>query len=284
MLCEVSHQNEMTSPNIKSPWLFFLIALGLTWIFWIPAAFIRGKIIDTPWIILLYLGGIGPMVAAIVLTYRASDRTLIRDYWKRAFDPRKIRAPWYLIILSAYPVLILAISLAEKGQVQFAMQFKEMLNQPARLIPFMIFIFIFGPLPEELGWRGYALDGLQKRMNAVLASLVLGTVWAIWHVPLFFMGGTYQQELGFGTPAFWRFSISAIVVSVFFTWIYNNNRRSTLSAALFHFSLNLPGNILIISESQETYRVFFLILLAILLVGIYSYKNRTWSLTLTQPI
>lgn len=77
------------------------------------------------------------------------------------------------------------------------------------LISFIAYIFIFGPLPEDLGWRGYVLDELQERMNAVVASLVLGTLWAIWHLPLFFMNGTYQNEMGFGTAAFGQFCVFA---------------------------------------------------------------------------
>ena len=51
--------------------------------------------------------------------------------------------------------------------------------------PFAIFILLFGPLPEEMAWRGYALDGLQSKWNALEASLILGIAWTIWHLPLF---------------------------------------------------------------------------------------------------
>jgi membrane protease YdiL (CAAX protease family) len=139
----------------------------------------------------------------------------------------------------------------------------------------VVFIFIFGPLPEELGWRGYALDGLQRWTNAVAASLLLGMVWAVWHIPLFFMEGTYQYELGFGSAAFWRFMVFAVIISIFFTWIYNNNQRSILSAALFHFSVNFTGNVFEVTEKLEFHRILLFALMAVVIVVLYGAKDLT---------
>jgi len=170
------------------------------------------------------------------------------------------------VIFFVYPLLTGLISFFEDGQIQISEAGKELLIQPLRIIPFMLFLFIFGPFPEELGWRRYALDGLQDRMNPVAASLLLGTIWAFWHFPLFLMQGTYQHELGLGSAAFWQFIISAILISVFFTWIYNNNQNSILSASLFHFSVNLTGNVLLETGVLQTTRIAVLVVLAFLLV------------------
>jgi membrane protease YdiL (CAAX protease family) len=155
------------------------------------------------------------------------------------------------------------------GQIQLSETLKDLLEQPLSLITFVIFIFIFGPLPEELGWRGYVLDELQEQMNAVVASIVLGVIWAIWHMPLFFMNGTYQNELGIGTLSFWQFCIFAVVFSVLITWVYNNNRSSTLSAALFHFIVNLTGNLIEISPTEELVRNILLVIITIIIVQIF---------------
>jgi membrane protease YdiL (CAAX protease family) len=130
----------------------------------------------------------------------------------------------------------------------------------------MFFIFIFGPFPEELGWRGYALDSLQERINPLFSSLVLGLIWAIWHTPLFLMRGTYQYDLGFGSVDFWLFMLFATLSSIFFTWIYNNNQRSILSASLLHFVINLTGNVFVESLSTRTLRLILLLSLAVLLI------------------
>ena len=62
-------------------------------------------------------------------------------------------------------------------------------------------LLIIGPLSEEIGWRGYALERLQTRWNALTSSLIVGLVWALWHLPLFMMVGTSQYE--FGRPVHW---------------------------------------------------------------------------------
>jgi membrane protease YdiL (CAAX protease family) len=88
-------------------------------------------------------------------------------------------------------------------------------------------MLFFGPVPEELGWRGCALDRLQERDSALISSLIIGGTWALWHLPLFFIAGTYQHGLGVGTPAFWLFMVTKFPDSILMTWIYNNTRRST---------------------------------------------------------
>jgi len=64
---------------------------------------------------------------------------------------------------------------------------------------------------EEPGWREYAQEGLQRRMSVLAASLVVGVFWALWHVPLFFIPGTYQAGLGVGTSGFWAFHLAIVV-------------------------------------------------------------------------
>lgn len=253
----------------QAPLIYFLIAIGFSWLFWIPAAFIDANILESPWVILLYVGGLGPAIGGILLTYLNDDKEIRKEYWRRVFDVRRMSAKWYLVILLAYPLITALLAIVENGQLQITETFRELLTQPVRIVIFAVYIFIFGPLPEELGWRGYALDGLQNRMNAVLASLLLGAVWALWHIPLFFMKGTYQNELGFGSAAFWHFMVFATVVSIFFTWIYNNNQRSTLSAALFHFSINFTGNILVVSKEVDLHRIILFVLAALIVVLFY---------------
>lgn len=257
--------------GLKSPWVFFLFAIGFSWLFWVPAAFIEADIQNSSWVILLYVGGLGPALAGILLTYLAHDKDYQKEYWRRVFDPKRIGVAWYFVVLLSYPALTLLILLPGvlQSHVLISETLQELLSQPVRLVPFLIFIFLFGPFPEELGWRGYALERLQSKINALASSLILGTLWAVWHIPLFFMNGTYQNGLGFGTAAFWRFSIIAIVLSIFFTWVFNNNRSSTLSASLFHFSTNLTGNFFIIPEMQETWLIVLLIILAVVIIMVY---------------
>jgi membrane protease YdiL (CAAX protease family) len=238
------------------PSLFFVLTLGWTWLFWIPPA-LSGRGIDSPVVAALFgLGGLGPPLAGISLTYLTMDREGQRDYWRRVIDFRRIGVRWYAVILLTFPVLMVLAVLLDTllgGEGIRPEGAALLLGQPLSFLAFTVFFFLFGPLPEELGWRGYALDGLQVRLSALTASLLLGVVWALWHVPQFFIEGTFQSNLGVGTTAFWIFMVQIIASSVLYAWVYNNTQRSTLSAILFHFIENYVGQLFALSEQAEIY-------------------------------
>lgn len=226
-----------------SPWTFFALTLVLTWGFWIPAGMKRGEGQGTLVTILHYAGGVMPTLVALTLLFRTEGAVGRKDYARRLVDFRRIGGGWYAVIALTAPLLtLLGLILGGKGA-----SFETGLNlvqQPLSLIPFGLFLLLFGPLPEEMAWRGYALDRLQSRMNGLNASVILGLLWTIWHLPLFLINQTYQHGLGIGTPQFWLYMLDKIPQSVLMTWIYNNNRRSTLSAVLFHFMANFMGEAL----------------------------------------
>jgi hypothetical protein len=104
------------------------------------------------------------------------------------------------------------------------------------IIPaFFYILFLGGPVAEEFGWRGYALDRLQVRYSALVSSIILGVVWGLWHLPLFFMQG---QDMYRNAPV-WGFILGTVFLSVLFTWIYNNTGKSILAVLLFHTMGNL---------------------------------------------
>ena len=219
-----------------------------------------------PLMLLLVAGGVGPAVAEVILIFRARDKAQWRDYWQRVFDVRRISAGWYAVILLTFPALnaiaILLSVLTGGPQPEFNTA-RRLLSEPWAILPFAIFILVFGPLPEELGWRGCALDGLQAKWSALTSGLILGVMWALWHLPLFFMKGTFQHdEIGFGTLNFWSFCLGTTASSILFTWIYNNTNRSTLSAILFHFTINFSGEFFSPSEQARFYQLLLTIIAA----------------------
>jgi membrane protease YdiL (CAAX protease family) len=267
--------SDLNDKKRSSAGLFFILNFAWTWLFWIPAALSRNG--STPLITVLHLiGGIGPMLAALVLVYRAKDRQVRRDFWKRVIDLKRIKRGWYLVIFLIYPVLtvlpaVIDIWMNGKGiQPELASRFAQ---QPLLILPVTIFLLFFGPIPEELGWRGYALDRLQTKQSALVSSLIVGALWAFWHLPLFFINGTYHYHLGVGTTAFWIFMIEPIMGSIFYTWIYNNTHRSTLSAILLHFMGNYVGELFELSERAEILQLIFTILFAVIIVIIWGRKG-----------
>lgn len=247
-----------------NPWLFFILALGLSWTFWIPMIFIPGEPMSFPLILLTILGGLGPAAAEFVLIFFHGEESLRRDYFLRIFDFRRIRWTWAVGILVLFPLLNAAatgLSVLSGGPEPTWDTVREFLNRPLSLIPYLIVMFLFGPLPEELGWSGYALDGLQQKRSALTSSLIIGAVWAVWHLPLFFVEGTFQHDqIGFATPAFWWFMLPTLPISILDTWMYNNNGRSTLAAVLLHFMVNLSGELFNLSSRARFFQLVLLLL------------------------
>src|SRR5512141_686796 len=101
------------------------------------------------------------------------------------------------------------------------------------VLPMFIVYTIAAGIGEEFGWRGFLLPRLQTRHNALVSSLIIGVMWAIWHIPQYFIQGTFQHDLqsqGGLLPAILGYSLFVIVSSIQFAWVFNNTRGSVLLA------------------------------------------------------
>jgi membrane protease YdiL (CAAX protease family) len=244
---------------------YFTLVLGWTWLFW-GASVLWGGYDDPSQSLIFLVGGAGPFLIAAALTHLREDPAEGRSFWLRAFDPRPLGAWWLAVALLLHPAIVaasFAVDLALGGSLP---PVSAQASSALSILSMLFFVFWFGPLPEEMGWRGFALDRLQARMPALRASLVLGSVWALWHVPLFFVPGSFQAELGFGSTRSWIFLFSMVPLSVVMTWVYNNTQRGTLAAVLIHYSGNLCGALLPKSDRVAAIEVVFLVLVATLVV------------------
>jgi membrane protease YdiL (CAAX protease family) len=104
------------------------------------------------------------------------------------------------------------------------------------LVPTFFVILLLNALPEEYGWRGYALGPMLNRSSALAASLILGLLWGLWHLPLHFIDGTVQSAI-----AVYQFIIQQMVLAVLYTWLFNNTRGAVSVAILFHAVGNIVG-------------------------------------------
>jgi membrane protease YdiL (CAAX protease family) len=116
---------------------------------------------------------------------------------------------------------------------------------------------------------------MQMKWSALGSSLVLGAVWALWHLPLFFIDGIYQNNLGVGTLFFWIFMLEIIPKTILITWIYNNNQRSTLSAVLLHFMDNFIGELFELTKQAELNQFITWIAAAIVVTVVWGPKTLT---------
>ena len=106
---------------------------------------------------------------------------------------------------------------------------------PLAMLPlFLLVLFVTDGIGEEVAWRGFALPRLLVLQNALAASLILGVLWAAWHLPLVWTEGAPL----FGQPV-WLFFLDTTAKSVLFAWVFLRTRGSVLLAALFHATTNL---------------------------------------------
>ena len=213
---------------------FFALAYALTWVVWIPAGLAdRGTItLGMPTFPLYVLGGFGPLVAAVILSVRHGGRGAVRALFAQ-LDPRRVPGRWLLI-----PVLMVPMGLVPVGGFHAA---GGELPSPQALIgigltflaQLVLVATIGGGLDEEMGWRGYALPRMLHTMRPVTASVVLGVVWAPWHLPLWLdPNGTHAAY------PFWVFLLDTVARSVLIGWMYCASGGSLLVAIWAHALAN----------------------------------------------
>lgn len=248
---------------------YVAVTFVTSWAGWVTLAALGVEPFGMPGVLLFALGGIGPAVGGVALTVREGQAAR-REYLDRLVNPSRISLRWWAVALGLTPVLVLVggllASVADIGTVS-AGPLRELLGTPIELVGFLGFTLVFGPLPEELGWRGYALDRLLATRGPLVASVALGSVWWVWHLPLFFVTGTFQAELGVGTLEFWLFGYNLVANSVVYTLVHRNTARSTLAAVAFHFSVNVTGELLAWSRTTDLLVSGLLTLVVVGIVG-----------------
>jgi uncharacterized protein len=226
---------------IYKPFQFFLATLLGTWIFWFAAAYLSHHKGYEKWQVLPIMAGmVVPCIVALAMIYGSGNSTLIKSFWERLFL-YKI-GPSSLVVIGLIPVvffLATAISLlCGKSAQQFALASQFNVMQGWQMLSLLIPLLL-APALEELGWRGYGVDSLRANFSFFSTSMIFALLWALWHVPLFFIKGYYQYELWQTSGVYVaNFFISIIPVAILTNWIYFKNGRSILVVILVHALLN----------------------------------------------
>jgi membrane protease YdiL (CAAX protease family) len=217
--------------------IFIALVLGLSYlIFWGPIALLKlrtanlveGKIYNLPAFIFFLIGGFVPSIVGISLTKIYDHKSGLKDLLKSAIDFKIGFQPFVIIV--TYPIIIGILQLIINRLLGGSFDYSQFLKQLPSILP----LIILGPLSEEFGWRGYALPRLQAKFNALVSSLILGFVWAVWHIPQFLIPG---NGMFYKTP-FLTFVPTVIAATVLFTWVFNNTRGSLLAMLFLHTTMN----------------------------------------------
>ncbi|GAA4630741.1 type II CAAX endopeptidase family protein [Actinoallomurus vinaceus] len=243
---------------------FFVLAYAASWLAWLPyvlsadglgvLAFHFPKVLGTNQLTGVLPGAyVGPLGAALLVTAITSGREGLRQ-WRRRLFRLRVRWYWYLIVLTGVPALLVGGTLLLPGAV-------DGLRTPsvavlAAYLPMLLIQILTTGLAEEPGWRDFALPLIQRRHGAALGTLILGVVWAAWHLPLFFtswsLAGTRPD-----TAHWWitvgTFVTMAVAISYLITWVFNHTNESLPVALILHAGNNTVASLVLPELFKNTH-------------------------------
>lgn len=227
--------------ELRSPWAFFVLAFILTVPFLVLGALIDGQLM--PGLPIAALAIVCPALAALILVWRAEGRRGVIALARRALDPIR-PAAWLLPILLTMPLVMVA-SFGVQRLMGVPVPDPQLSLGSGLVYCLLFFIAAFC---EELGWSGYATDPLVARFGTLMAGLILGGVWAIWHY-----AALAQVHRSPEWIAYW--SVGTVATRVMIVWLYSRTGASVLAATLFHMSINVTWQMFPIQGSFYDPRV-----------------------------
>lgn len=258
---------------------FVVIAYVISWAFFMPfivGYFFQGyrQLSEIPGAeFFLLLGSFGPFLAAIILTFKQSGISGLKKLLLKLVDWKK-KLRYYLVALFTIPISLIGIL--------FFMNFIILIELSPTMIPLLLInlffntifgilplTFVIGPFGEELGWRGYLLPNLLKKHHPIKASLILGFIWATWHLPLFL-----YKDWTLGLPGYLYFPIylcAASLFSITYTWLHLKVNGSVLIAMIMHYSINytLSNYLNLLNGTVEPMVEAAIILIAMAVPSVY---------------
>jgi len=182
---------------------------------------------------------LGPSFAGVVLTRIVDGKSGLRVLFSQIFQAW-VPLRWYTVLLLP-PVLVLTVLLILE-------RFVSQVYAPNRFFMGILFGIPAGFL-EEIGWMGYAFPKMRSQSNGLVASILLGVLWALWHLPVINYLGTAISHGIFWLPFFLAFSLAMTAMRVLIAWIYTNT-KSVLLAQLMHVSST--GSLVLFSAARVT--------------------------------
>jgi membrane protease YdiL (CAAX protease family) len=244
---------------------FFGLAFLITFAGWVPV-FLALPGADIANIIGLW----GPALAGLLVTALTRGKLGLKELFRRLLLWR-VPLRWYLVILFGWPAISILAALLHARLTGQPLSFRW--DQWSGFLAWLVQALLLGFWAcEEVGWRGFALPRLLDRWNALTSSIILGIVWACWHLPYFL--------IGMPNP-FYAFVVYTVSVSILMTWVFNHTRGSLFLAIFFHFWINIYSGLqadkLPLNDpgGLELIQTWLLAGAAVLVVILYGYRTLT---------
>jgi membrane protease YdiL (CAAX protease family) len=230
---------------------FFGLTFLFSWILWLPGVLKTYGLIDpgplsnTVIEIASWVAGIGPSLIAIMIVQKQKGGAGVKALLSRVLQFKL--GWWFLPCLFLIPVTLVLAHLTVKAFFGSSFPHTGLMSEPG-WIPVVFVMFLIMQAGEEFGWRGFALDNLQRNWGALTSSLIIGVIWALWHLPMFFSEGFghHDKPLPFD-----QFFITLVLLSIIITWIQNNTGGSLVPAFVLHAMINLSGEVLPLVSVDE---------------------------------
>ena len=211
---------------------FVVLTFALSWGLWIPVLLLDPD--AAQWT--LVLGGFGPAVAAAVMV-RLEGRSL--RSWLRGIVVFRVPASRYVAAVSV-PVAVVAVQVAVAAATGTPVSLGELPLGLLEFVAVFVIVALLGGGQEEFGWRGWLQPVLQQRTSPLSAAMVVGVVWAVWHAPLFWLYGAYDQiVVYFYVP-------TTVGLSVVIALLWNRSRQSVIIAIALHASFNAANGLFVV--------------------------------------
>ena len=221
--------------------MFFILAFACTWLILSPgvAATLGLLSFNVDGTVLTILSGIGPLLAACIVTFAVDGRQEVRLIFRSMFNWH-VRPSWWAAALFL-PVVLFAIAAALGSAANGTAP-----NPGAGIylnggnVILVALLLLFGSFGEEPGWRGFALPRLQQRYSPLKATLILTFFWWLWHLPTYWtlpLAMNAVQQYGFVT-AFGIQFVVLFILSILCAWVYNGSGGVVLMAVLVHAGWN----------------------------------------------
>ncbi len=223
----VAHKNDW-----KFLLLFFVAAYGLAWLFFgVPILAARGLIaLPAPEAVFLTLATLGVALAGFGAAAATSGRTEVRALVAQVLRWR-VRPAWYVaavFVPALFPAAGFVLGLVLGQSAPPAPTVQVWLS-----LPLLVIALVIPAILEEIGWRGFALPRLQRRVGALTASLVLGVIWGGMHLPLWLL-----PDFGFADQSIPLYIAQVMGISVLLAWLYNVTGGSLLLTGIAHAAVN----------------------------------------------
>jgi membrane protease YdiL (CAAX protease family) len=220
---------------------YFVFAFGFSWLMFLPGLLMYYGVLSlSPQAVrsLAIAGLLGPVMSGFIMTSVIEGWSGISRLLRRIVRWR-VGLQWYLFALIGLPAVMVLATIIRPGALE-SLDVSAQPITPAYLKAFVCMAIMGGPLFEEPGWTGFAQPRLQQMYGPLLGGLLLGGLWALWHLPGFLIPSEDIRDIPpRGTVLdFAVFALALVGLRLIIIWVVNNTRDSVLMAILVHASWN----------------------------------------------